>query len=112
MIVEAARHDDPVAISALRETGEWLGIGIAGLLNVINPEQVILGGPLSAAAEFILPVIRETTRRRAWSWVQENVEIVTAKHGEDAAVMGCIAIIFQNVMNNPRKWMRETAVSN
>ncbi len=112
MIVEAANQGDQVAITALRETAEWLGIGIAGLLNVINPEQVILGGPLSAAAEFILPVIRETINRRTWSWVQEKVEIVIAKHGEDAAVIGCIAIVFQNVMNNPRKWMRETAVSN
>ncbi|KAA3664501.1 MAG: ROK family transcriptional regulator [Chloroflexi bacterium] len=111
MIVEAAKQDDPVAVAALHETGEWLGIGIASLLNVINPQRVILGGSLSAAEAFVLPVVRETINRRALRWVREKVDIVTAKHGEDAAVMGCIAILFQNVIENPRKWMQETAVS-
>jgi len=102
LIVEAARQDDPVVLAALRETGEWLGIGIANLLNIINPQQVILGGPLSAAASFLLPVIREIINQRAWPWVQENVEIGTAKHGEDAAVIGGAAIVFQSVISNPR----------
>lgn len=102
LIVEAARQNDPVVLAALHETGEWLGIGIANLLNIINPQQVILGGPLSAAASFLLPVIRETINQRAWSWVQENVGVVTAKHGEDAAVMGGAAIVFESVISNPR----------
>ena len=111
LIVEAAKQNDQVALAALRETGEWLGIGIAGLLNIINPQQVVLGGSLSVAQAFLLPVIHETIDNRAWSWVQDKVEIVVAKHGEDAAVMGGVAIVFQNVIKNPRKWMQETAVS-
>jgi glucokinase-like ROK family protein len=110
LIVTAAKQGDQVAIHALQETATWLGIGIANLLNVINPEQVILGGPLSTAEEFILPEIRETIDRRAWAWVQEEVDIVMAKHGEDAAVMGGVAMVFRNVMKNPRNWMQETAV--
>ena len=101
LIVTAAKQGDQVAINALQETAKWLGIGIANLLNVFNPEQVILGGPLSAGEDFILPAIRETIDRRAWAWVQEEVDIVMAKHGEDAAVMGAVAMVFRNVINNP-----------
>lgn len=106
LIVEAAQRDDKVARDSLNETGEWLGIGIASLINVINPERVILGGPLISAEEFLLPVIRQTTQERAWSWMRQDVDIVTAEHGEDAAVMGSVAVVYQDVLNTPRKWLK------
>ena len=105
LIIEAAQHNDPVALSALTETGKWLGIGIANLINVLNPECVIFGGALMTAHEFLLPIIRQTVDENTLSWVHEAVDIVTAKHGEDAAVMGGVAIVYEDVLNNPRKWL-------
>jgi glucokinase-like ROK family protein len=106
LIVEAAHRRDEAANKALNETGEWLGIGIANLINVINPERVIFGGALITAGEFLLPVIRQTIQERAWSWMQQDVDIVMAEHGEDAAVMGSVAVVYQDVLNNPRKWLK------
>lgn len=106
LIVEAARRNDAVALAALRETGEWLGIGIASLINVINPERVIFGGALISAFEFLLPAMEQTVNERTWPWMRDGVEIVTAEHGEDASVMGSVAIVYRDVLNNPRKWLQ------
>jgi glucokinase-like ROK family protein len=108
LVVEAARRKDAVALDALQETGEWLGIGIASLINVFNPQRVIFGGALITAHEFLMPVIRQTVNERTWPWMRQNVDIVIAEHGEDAAVMGGVAIIYGDVLNNPRRWLKAT----
>lgn len=104
-IVEAAKKGDDVAGRALRETGEWLGIGIASLMNVINPQLVVFGGPLSLAHEFLLPQIKETVTWRTWDWVHQQADIVIAAHGEDAAVIGAVAMVYRDVLENPRMWL-------
>ncbi len=106
LVVEAARRKDAVALDALQKTGEWLGIGIANLINVFNPQRVIFGGALLTAHEFLMPTIRQTVQERTWSWMRQNVDIVIAEHGEDAAVIGGVAIAYQDVLNNPRPWLK------
>ncbi|MFN2246053.1 MAG: ROK family protein [Candidatus Promineifilaceae bacterium] len=105
LVVEAARAGDEVALQALQETGEWLGIGLANLMNVLNPQSVVFGGPLSTAHEFLLPVIRRTVAERAWDWTHAQAQIVLADHGQDAAVFGGVAGVYQAVLNEPRVWL-------
>lgn len=105
LIVEAAKNNDAVALKALNETGKWLGIGAANLINALNPECVIFGGVLMGAHEYLMPIIRQTVIEHTLSWMHEGIELVTAKHGEDAAVMGGVAIVYEDVLNNPRKWL-------
>lgn len=106
LVVEAAKRGDEVANAALKETGTWLGIGIASLMNVLNPQLVVFGGPLSLAHEYLLPVVEETVQSRAWPWVQERAKITIAAHGEDAAVMGGVAMIYRDVLDQPRGWLK------
>lgn len=108
LIVEAAKTGDKVALKALYDTGLWMGIGIANLLNILNPQRVIVGGPLSEAHEFLLPIIRETVVRNAWQWVQKEAEIVTAEHRADAAIVGAVAGVYRRVLNQPRRWLQPT----
>lgn len=100
-IVEAARQGDDVALSALKKVGQALGVGIASLVNVLNPGLVVFGGALSLASEFLLPVIAEELHRRALHWNEETTRIVIAKFGMDASVMGGVAKILQAVLANP-----------
>ena len=104
-VVQAAQRGDEVALRALTETAEWLGIGMAGLVNVLNPQRVVFGGPLSLAHEFILPAIRATVNQRAWDWTHDQAEIVLANHGRDAAVFGGVASIYRELLNSPRSWL-------
>jgi glucokinase-like ROK family protein len=101
MIVEAAASGDQVALSGLSEVGRLLGIGIAGLVNALNPSLVVLAGSLSLGGEFLLPAANDEIRRRALRWTEEKTKIVTARYGLDATVMGGIARIYQQVLANP-----------
>ncbi len=98
MIVEAARAGDQVAIRSLEEIGYFLGLGIASLLNALNPEIVVLGGILSVASEFLFPVVNAEIQKRALPWNREYVKVVRAAHGSDASVKGGIAIVYQSIL--------------
>lgn len=106
LVAEAAQQKDVVACRALEETGRWLGVGVASLMNVINPQRVVFGGPLSLAHEYLLPLIRETVAERAWDWVHERADIVLAAQGEDAVALGGVAIVYRDVVNKPRRWLK------
>jgi glucokinase-like ROK family protein len=99
MIVEAAQAGDQVSISSLEEIGHSLGIGIASLLNALNPEIVVLGGILSIASEFLFPVVNEEIQKRALLWSRESVKIVRAAHGSDACVKGGTATVYQSILS-------------
>lgn len=104
-ILKAAEGGDPAAHEALQKTGIWLGIGIASLMNVLNPQRVVFGGPLSTAHEHLLPAIRETVKQRSWKWVSSQAAIVPAAFGENAAVMGGVAMAYRELVKNPRRWL-------
>ena len=97
-IVDAARAGDLVAIQALEKIGRYLGIGIASLLNALNPELVVLGGILSLAADFLLPVVNTEIQKRSLRWNRESAQVVRAAHGSDACVKGGIAVVYQSVL--------------
>jgi glucokinase len=99
LVVEAAQAGDQVAIRALEEIGHSLGIGIASLLNALNPEVVVLGGILSIASDFLFPVVNDEIQKRALSWNRETVKIIRAAHGSDAAVKGGIATVYQSILS-------------
>jgi glucokinase-like ROK family protein len=101
LIVEAARDGDTVALNALKIIGRHLGIGIASLVNVLNPELVVLGGLLSLAGEFLMPVIEKELDQRALKWNHEAMKLVLAEHGSDACVMGGVAVVYQAILAQP-----------
>lgn len=105
-IVTAARGGDRVARSAIEETGRWLGIGLANLLNALNPDQVVLGGKLSIAFDMMMPVIQREIEARALLWVRQRARLALAQHVADACVMGGIAMIHHQIITHPLRWSR------
>jgi predicted NBD/HSP70 family sugar kinase len=103
LVVEAAQRGDVVAQTALKETGRYLGIGLANLINALNPQRVVLGGIMSLAHEFLLPSLEAVVRERALRWSREAAEIVIAAYGEEACVMGGIATVYHHVLSQPRQ---------
>ena len=101
IVAEAARSGDSVALAALQQVGRHLGIGIASLVNALNPELVVLGGTLSEAGDLFMETVRDEVGRRALYWNRETARIEIAKYEADATVMGGIARICQSVLANP-----------
>jgi predicted NBD/HSP70 family sugar kinase len=104
LVVEALGAGDEVARSALTDAGRWLGIGIANLVNVLNPQRVVFGGVLSQAHQLLIPIIQDVVAERAWRWSREGAEIVVAEYGVDASVMGGVAAVYRNVINHQSRW--------
>lgn len=103
LIAQAAKDGDEVARQALEETAEYLGIGIANLINAFDPEMVVIGGVLSSASEALLPAVEATIRRRATVRQRDLPPVKASAHGFDACVMGCVALVLHDIIAEPRQ---------
>ena len=68
--------------------GEWLGIGLANVTNIFNPDVVVVGGGVMAAGELILAPARRVLAERALALPAAHVRVTQARFGADAGVLG------------------------
>jgi glucokinase len=94
LIAQAAARGDPLASQIMEETGHYIGAGLASLINVLNPERVVIGGGVAQAGESLLKPIEKTVRARAMPTAAEALQVVPAQLGEDAGVIGAAALLF------------------
>lgn len=88
MISEAFDLGDPTAIETLTETGELLGFGLVNLINLFNPERVIIGGGMAAAGERLLAPARKVVQEHALEISCNACDLVTAQLGDAAGMLG------------------------
>lgn len=100
-VVQAASQSDSVALHALQEVGEHLGVGVANLVNVFNPELIVLGGALNRASKILLPIVDRLISENALAPSRENVRVAASAHGTDACLMGAIALVLEDIMREP-----------
>jgi glucokinase len=91
-VTELAQTGDEAAISVLEETGMWLGIGLAGFVNIFNPEAIAVGGGAARAGEFILGPARKEVQLRSRSPSRDLVELRAATLGPESGVLGAAAL--------------------
>lgn len=97
MITEAAHRGDKLALDVFNEIGFWLGIGINNILNIFNPELVVIGGGMAEAGELILAPARRVVAERTLHPNKDVAKIVQAGLGNQAGVMGAAALIFDEL---------------
>jgi len=90
-VTDLAQQGDKGALSVLKEAGRWLGIGLAGFVNIFNPEVVVVGGGVMEAGELLLKAARREVYLRACSPSRELVEVKEAALGPDSGVLGAAA---------------------
>ncbi|MDI6784554.1 MAG: ROK family protein, partial [bacterium] len=76
---------------------------IASLINLLNPEMVILGGGVAKARDWLLIPAREEVKKRAFKVLAERTPIVLAKLGNDAGMIGSAGIVFSNRKANQKE---------
>jgi len=101
IIKQAADDRDNEALEALTETGTALGLGFASLIDVFNPEKIILGGSLSILGKYLLPSIIETATKHSLSDVSPKAEILLSCFETDAILKGAISIVVDDILSNP-----------
>jgi glucokinase len=94
-LVRLANEGDETAIEILTRLGRNLGAGIATLVNIFNPELVVIGGGFSAAGEFLFAPAREMVAREALSPARDLVRIVRAELGTAAGLVGAGLVAFE-----------------
>ncbi len=100
IIALAAQKGDPPAQRILYETGRWIGIGLANVINLLNPELVIIGGGVASAGDYILGPIRETIRKRTLNYPRDSVRVEAAQLGESAGIIGA-SLFCSDLMETP-----------
>lgn len=87
-VTDAAIAGDPQAVELLRILGERVGIGVATVINLLEPSAVVLAGGVSRAGELLVGPARDAARRLVLPGVGERTEITVARHGPLAGVRG------------------------
>jgi glucokinase len=97
LVTELAHDGDVVAREALLTLGRHLGVGITSLVNVFNPEVVVIGGGLVAAGDLLLEPAREVVAERALWPARDRMQIVPARFGDESGMLGAAGLAFDVV---------------
>jgi glucokinase len=96
-VYQSARSGDPIAVRVMRDMGRSLGIGIANLINIFNPEMVVIGGGVRDAWDLFIDATRDEIRKRAFEYPAERTKIVPSVLGDDAGMVGAAAVALQKI---------------
>ena len=92
-VIARARAGEPRALAALEQTGRYLGVGLANVVNVLNPAQLFVGGEITEAWDQIGPIVRATIAERALTTAAANTPIVTEPATSHPRLRGATALI-------------------
>ena len=87
-IIAAVNKEDLLCIEIVEEIGQKLGKQIAGLINIFNPELVIIGGTLSLTSDYITQPIKTAVRKYSLNLVNKDSAIITSKLKDKAGIVG------------------------
>ncbi len=100
-ILHAAAAGDEVALRALREVGHWLGIGVAGCVNIFNPRRVVLGGYFARIHHYVEAEMERALGATALSASRASVEVVASRLGSDAPLLGAAELALAPLLADP-----------
>lgn len=102
-IQQAAQAGDSVALEALSEAGQAMGVGVANVINIFNPSLVVIGGPLSTVAQYMLPGIQESIERHTLPEIRQLAKVILSAAGPDASVIGAVATVVEAIFSKPTR---------
>ncbi len=92
-LLELSEEGDAAARRLIGDAGRAIGIAVANLCNIVNPECVVIGGDLPLAGDVLLDPVRQVVRRNAIPSAAEDTEIVAGVLGERAEMLGALALV-------------------
>ena len=109
-LLRDAEAGSPTALRALAETGRWLGIGLAGLVNILDPRLVVFGGLFGRIHPFVAETVDAELDRRALAAPRRLVRVVAGSLGAEAPLRGAAELAFEPLLADPAMWMRRRDV--
>jgi glucokinase-like ROK family protein len=96
-IVDAALKGDQFAISLLAETGAHLGKGISILIQILNPELIIIGGEIARAKHYLTVPVQQAINTYSMAQLSRSTQIELSTIGNDAKILGAVATVMENI---------------
>lgn len=103
----AAAAGDPAAVRALEEAGAALGIALSGAVNLLDPQAVVVGGPLADLAPWLLPGVRRELADRVTDRQWRPEDVVTSRLGRDGVLRGAAYSAVRTVLDDPGSWIHK-----
>ncbi len=97
-IIAAAKSDDNLSIELIEEAGDKLGKAVAFLINIFNPESVIVGGALAAAGDYVMLPMKSATNKYSLNLVYKDTRFVLSTMTEGASAVGVAMLIRNQVL--------------
>jgi glucokinase len=97
IVTELAHAGDDAAVGVLAQIGRRLGYGLVGVVNVFNPEKIVIGGGAIAAGELLLGPAREVVGERALPPMREMVSIVATEFGDESGMLGAAVLALDSL---------------
>jgi glucokinase len=95
-VAAAARKADPLALEIFRRAGTLLGYGIANMVNLLDPQVIILGGGLAAVSDLYIDSLRAAVLERAQPLSAAQVKVVVSRLGDKANLLGCARLAWDH----------------
>lgn len=102
----AAVAGDPAALRALEEAGAALGIALSGAVNLLDPQAVVVGGPLADFAPWLLPGVRRELAARVTDRQWQAHDVLVSRLGHDGVLRGAAYSSVRTVLDDPAAWIR------
>jgi N-acetylglucosamine repressor len=100
VVIDAANNGDQYAINTLSEIGINLGKGIAILIQLFNPELIIIGGKIADAKQYITTPIQHSINTYCMTQLREKTSLALSELGHQAGIMGSVATVMENIFEN------------
>ncbi|MEG4804136.1 ROK family protein [Microcoleus sp. ARI1-B5] len=94
-LANLAKSGDAKALEYWQNYGRYLGIGLASIIYILTPEAIIIGGGISAGAEFFLPTVRAEIEQRVLPSSREGLQLLVAELGNQAGMVGAAKLAWQ-----------------
>ncbi|MET1232091.1 MAG: ROK family transcriptional regulator [Candidatus Limnocylindrales bacterium] len=104
-VLAAADAGDPFALAAIDHVGTWLGIGLAGLVNIFDPRLIVLGGRFARLAPYVGAIVEAELDRRALAAPRDLVRVTAATLGDDAPLLGAAELAIEPLLADPAAWL-------
>jgi glucokinase len=102
-VAVAARQGDRLAADIVAGAAKYLGIGLANLVNIFNPELIVIGGGLSKMGDMLLKPARKVLKERAFQLPADTVSVVRARLGSNAGIIGAAVHVFAQLAETGAK---------
>jgi predicted NBD/HSP70 family sugar kinase len=98
-VVSLAIAGNQDAIAAIREAGRLLGVAVSGVVNMLNPAVIVVGGDIARTGQLLLAGVREVVYQRSTALSTSDLQIQGSRLGDRAGIIGAAALVLEHILD-------------